>query len=317
MSLIIKKIIQPAGVLFFLLFSLLSASAFATESHLVAVLLSADEPAYEEAARSFIAEYNRPVRQFSLHGRLEEVPRVMDEILVAKPSLILALGAKAAYAAKVWTAKTGMPPVLFAMVINWRHFNFIGTQKNILGIDTAPPPGSELAYLTMFAPKVRRIGMIYSRRSKETVEQISKNAAMLGLELIVVSIDQPDEFQTSFKRLSRKIDGFIAIRDPQVYTLENLDWLADRCSKAGIACLGRSPELAERGLMLTVSPGPVDLALQAVSMTEAILKGDLDIANAGVTPPLSVRVVLNLTAADKLNMVISEAAMDTATDILP
>ena len=288
----------------------------AAETRPIAVLLSGDEPAYQEAAKIYQEELGLPTRQFSFHGRLEEVPRVMDEILAAKPPLILALGAKAAYAAKTWTAKKKSPPVLFAMAINWQQYNFIGKQGNMVGIDTAPTPGSELAYLSLLAPKVRRIGLIHSPISMEIAAEIASHAAALGLKIVTVNLESPADFQTSFKALSSQIDGFLAIRDPLIYNLDNLDWLTERCLKSGIACLGRSPELAERGMMLTISPSPQDTALQAVSMTKAILKGELTIQGIGVLSPLSTRVVLNLKTVARLNLTISEEALDAATEII-
>lgn len=305
-----------AGILLGLLFLGFNSLVLAAEPGPVALLLSADEPVYQETAKAFVGEFDRPVRTFNLHGRTREVPRVMEEILAAKPSLILALGARAAYAAKMWTDDAMEIPIIFAQALNWRHFRLTEGRRNIAGIDTVPQPGSELAYLTMIAPKVKRIGLVHSTLTAETAGEIARAAALFGITVEPVLIDDARDFKGTVKKLAQRIDGFIALRDPRIYTLDTLDWLTERCERYGLACLGRTPELARKGILLTVSPGPHEVALQAVSMAESILKGELRPTDIGVSPPLGTQVYLNLKTAGMLGLEISSEALQAATEII-
>ncbi len=298
------------------LFLLLPSPSLADQQGLVAILLSADVPAYEKPAQEFQIEYGGPVRQFTLKGSTSAVPTVMSEVMAAKPALILAFGARAAYAARLWTGKEQQIPVLFAQAINWRHFRLLEGQSNMAGIDTVSAAGSELAYLTLFAPKVRRVGILYSKRSEHVARGIQKAAAIFGVEVKLVSIEDPRHFRYAYKKLVRDIDAFIALRDPKIYNLENLEWLTRRCLRDNLVCLGRTPELAQKGSLLTVSPGPRDIALQAVSLTRAILSGQTTPEEVGVVAPLGMEVVLNLETAQALDLTISPEARRMATVII-
>ncbi len=298
------------------LVSCLPAAAWSAQQGLVVILLSSNVPAYQEPARDFELEYDGPVRVFTLHGTTREVPIVLAEVLAAKPRLILALGARAAYAAKMWTEKEQQIPVLFAQAMNWRHFGLLGKQANIAGIDMVSPAGSELAYLTMFAPDVRRIGMVYSKGSEAMARKIQEAAGLFGLEVVMVAAQDSRDLKFAYKALVDEIDGFIVLRDPKVYDLDNMEWLGERCRIDKIVCLGRSAELAQKGTLLTVSPGSRDIALQAVSLTQAILSGQTTPQEIGVAAPLGTRVVLSLEAATALNLTISQEVQDAATEVI-
>ncbi len=302
--------------MFVALLQLLPLAARADQSPVVAVLLSDDLPIYQEPASDFATEFNGLVQQYSLHGTTRDVGMVMDELVATQPSLIMAFGVRAAYAAKMWTKDRQDIPILFAQALNWRHYRLLDNRSNIAGIDMSSAPGSELAYLAMFAPDIKRVGLIASKYTIDVARLIREAAGLFGLEVEVVRVDEMDRFKRSFKKLTRRMDGFIVLRDPLLYDLDNLDWVAGQCRDSRIVCLGRSQQLSIKGLLLTVSPGYRDVALQAASMTSAILSGQLNADVVGVTPPLGSKVMLNMRTARTLKLEISQHALDATTDIV-
>ena len=99
----------------------------------IGVLLSDSEGVYTTPLKAFKAEVGSPVKVFNLQGDIRKDPGVKQKLLSIHPKAIFALGAKAAYAAKIWTEDRLDIPVIFALVFNWQRYDLL-TQKNMVGI---------------------------------------------------------------------------------------------------------------------------------------------------------------------------------------
>jgi ABC-type uncharacterized transport system substrate-binding protein len=283
----------------------------------VAVFLSDTEEAYTLPVTSFIEEIRMPVQIFNLKGEIDNAPHEMNRIFAIRPSLILALGAKAAYTAKVWTADHPDIPVIFALVLNWRRYKLMDGQDNIAGIASEVAPGIHLLNLTMASPQVKRIGVIYSHtHSSETISLARESAAKLGLTLVEVPIERPRAFRQAYKQISERIDGFWMLADPVVYTLANVNWLEERCTRDRLVCIGQSRNIAEMGILLSVNPDRTNVGLQAASMAKSILINHQIPKQIGVMPPLGTRLVLNANTAKKIDLKLNPIVMNLASDII-
>jgi ABC-type uncharacterized transport system substrate-binding protein len=283
----------------------------------IAVLLSDTEEAYTRPVASFTEEIRMPVKIFNLRGEIDNAPREMARIFAIRPALILALGAKAAYTAKVWTADHSDIPVIFAMVLNWSRYRLMDGQDNIAGIASEVAPGTHFLNLTLTSPEVKRIGVIYSRvHSLETIRQARKEAVKLGLTMVEIPISRPMEFRQAFKQMSERIDGFWMLADPVVYTLANVDWLEERCTRDRLICIGQSRNIAEIGVLLAVDPDLANVGLQAASMAKNILINHQIPKQIGVMPPLGTRLVLNAETAERIDLKLNRLVMDLASDII-
>lgn len=283
----------------------------------IAVLLSDTEEAYTRPVASFTEEIQLPVQIFNLKGEIDNAPREMARIFAIRPALILALGAKAAYTAKVWTADHTKIPVIFALVLNWRRYKLLDGQDNIAGIASEVAPGTHFLNLAMASPKVKRIGVIYSRvHSSETIRQAREEAEKLGLTLVEMPISRPMEFRQAYKQISERIDGFWMLADPVAYTLPNVDWLEERCTRDRLVCIGQSRNIAEIGVLLAVNPDLANVGQQAASMAKNILINHQLPKQIGVMPPLGTRLVLNAKTAEKINLRLNRIVMDLASDII-
>ncbi len=283
----------------------------------IAILLSDTEEAYTRPVASFIDEIQRPVEVFNLKGEIDRAPSLMAKIFAVRPTLIFALGAKAAYTAKVWTTDRPHIPVVFAMVLNWQRYKFLDGQDNIAGIASEVAPGTHLVNLTIASPQIKKVGVIYSKaHSAETIRHAKEAAVKLGLEVVDIPISRPKEFRQAYKQIAEKIDGFWMLADPVVYTLENVDWLEKRCTKDQIVCMGQSRNIAEMGILLAVNPDIANIGLQAASMAKSILLRHRSPKQIGVMPPLGTHLVLNAKTADKIGMSLNDTVMDLANDII-
>lgn len=283
----------------------------------IAIVLSDSEEAYSKPVAAFIGEVRLPVKIYDLKGDLDNAPALMAEIFSEEPALIFALGAKAAYTAKVWTAERQDIPVIFAMVINWQRYRLLGGQENMAGISSEVDPGTQFINLTIASPGVKRVGVIYSEaHSTETIEQAKKAAANLGLEVVAIPIARPKEFRQSYKQIAGQIEGYWMLPDPVVYTLDNVAWLEERCTRDRIVCIGPSRNIAEVGILLAVNPDISNIGIQAASMARNILLRRLPPNQIGVMPPLGTRLVLNAKTAKRIGIEFNSTALDMASDVI-
>lgn len=283
----------------------------------IAVLLSDDEKAYDAPVRSFIDSVDRSVRIFNLHGDIQHDPSLKSRLFAEKPSLILAVGAKAAFVAKLWTEDKQDIPVLFIMVINWQKYSLLEGQGNIVGISSEINPGNQFLNLSMFAPQVKKIGVIYSEEhSLEIVEQARKAVQMLGMELLERKVESSKDFRRIYRQLSTSIDGLWILNDPVTYTVDNMSWLEKRCFADRLVCIGQSRKLTEIGLMLSVRPDIANIGTQAASMAKNILERGQSPASIGVMEPLGTHIYVNRQTAERIGIELSDSALNMATEVI-
>lgn len=282
----------------------------------IAILLSDSEAAYGQQVSIFSEEIGMPVEVFNLHGDLAHDSGLKERFFAVRPSLIFALGAKAAYAAKLWTQDRQDIPVLFAMVLNWQRYKLLDGSSNIAGIAAEISPGAQFVNMTMFLPSMQRIGLIYSPLSETILSQAKEAAALLGLELVAESIDRSNDFQRAFKRLAGRVDAFWLLKDPVVYTLENMDWLEDRCLKEKLLCVGQTQNLAKMGLALTVNPDFAQIGGQVAAMARNILLHGQKPGEIGVMEPIGTQLFVNIKTAERIGLSVSPQVLDMATSII-
>lgn len=282
----------------------------------IAILLSDNDEAYQQQASAFSDEVDIPTRVFNLQGDVRQDPGLKKKLLDSRPILIYALGAKAAYAAKLWTKERQDIPVIFAMVLNWPRYNLLDGNTNMAGIAAEMAPGTQFVNMTMFSPNIKRIGMLYSPHSTTLLAQARREAALLGLELVAEPIEQAHDFQHGFKKIAGQVDVFWILKDPTLFTLENLDWLETRCLKEKLLCVGQSQNLAKMGLTLTVNPDTVQVVTQAAAMARNILLHGQKASDIKVMEPIGTQIILNLKTAERIGLVIPPQALSMATSII-
>ncbi len=282
----------------------------------IAALLSDDVLAYHRVLEHFRAVVNLPVATFNLDGKIDRAPEVMQKVMAAKPACILALGAKAAVVAKTWTQDSGQPPVLFALVLNWRRYG-LDQAPNIAGIEAEVAHATQLANVKMLLPGIKRVGVIYNEeQSGALMAEARKAAALLGLELVEATIDRPEEFASAFRTMADKVDAFWMMSDPVAYTLQNIAWLKDRCIRYRMVCIGQSANIARAGLLVAVDVDLVAVGAQAADLARAIVLHGKTPREIGIMPPLSTRIIVNLRTARAIDLTLEPKALDLATLVL-
>lgn len=302
-------------ILLTLILSALLSCGQAWAAKTVAVLVSDTEEVYNRPVATFSEEMSLPILVFNLQGDIEADPLLKDKLLASDPALIFALGAKAAFVAKLWTKEHQEIPVLFAMVLNWQRYKLLD-QANMAGIAAEMAPGTQFVNMTMVAPDVKKIGIIASRHSAEILTQANQAADLLDLELFTEIVERAHDFQRAFKKISGKVDAFWVVNDPVVYTLDNMAWLEERCLNEKKFCMGQSANIAQLGLVMAINPDLAGIGSQAASLAKNILAKRQSPAKIGVMPPLATQILINRRTSQRIGLSLSSQALDLVTTVV-
>jgi ABC-type uncharacterized transport system substrate-binding protein len=151
--------------------------------------------------------------------------------------------------------------------------------------------------------------VIYTKVSKHYVEKATKQTAGIGLSVLPIYIRSADDFRESFEFLSKKIDVFWLVRDPNMITTSNLVWLVKTSVKKRIPVIGYSAQLARAGLLMSVASDPQTVAAQMAKIAGQILAGTSP-GKIAVAAPDKAKVTINKTSLQQLGIRIDPMLLD-------
>lgn len=302
-----------------LIYFIICPMSFSFSHDHVAVLISNDVPAYTAPIKAFTAELGLPVNIYDLEGDVNHASTIMGKIYDRHPSLIYVLGAKAAYAAKNESIRRKKKniPIVFSMVLNWERYDLLKGAPHITGVSADVDPGTQFAYMRLFAPHVKKIGVIYSKtHSTFKIEKAMIVSEILNVDLIAVPISHHKEFRKAFNDIYKEIDAFWILADPVIFTPRNMEWLKDKCIDNHIINMGQSRNIADLGILLAVNIDPQDIGVQSASIAKNILFRNQETKTIGVMPPLGTELILNIKTAVKIGLDVHDDAKNLANKII-
>ena len=277
----------------------------------VVVLTSEDLPRYTEAATTFSAQLGRPVEVVRIGGDRSRAMRVAAELTADPPPLIFALGDKAA-----WTAVHHGPtvPVVHAMVDDPARYEIDGAF--VTGVSADARPDAVLAELRLYAPDVRRIGIIIS--SSNTNPRVGAAIAAAresGFEVTARRVGTSRDVKRAFGNIRGDIDALWVLPDQDVIDPTSFHYLQREAIRARMPMLAWSPALVEAGALMAVTADGERVARQAASLAQRVLDGE----TAGAIPPVdpgATRVVLNRDTLDALGLDVDEGLLDFVDEVV-
>ena len=299
--------ISPLLTLFVL--NLLWSTAHAAE---IAVLKSADLPYYDQAIAGFKAELplTTSVKDYNLHGRLEQGRDIAKSLRASPPNLVLAVGLKAAMAAKLEIFDT---PVVFCMVLNPDTYGL--PTSNMTGVAVRTPAEIQLSALRSMMPDRNRIGILYDEAQSGTFVHDALHAAnRLGLDLVTVAIHKPDEIPIALRALLPKIDVLWLIQDQLVVSESAIPFFLDSTLNAKIPLFTFSSTLVQQGALGALVLDPWMVGQQTARIALSRLK-EHRVSGGHMEPPEHPQLALNLNSAEYLGITLTPELIRVAGHI--
>jgi putative tryptophan/tyrosine transport system substrate-binding protein len=248
----------------------------------IAILSSSDIAAYEEAIAGFKATgpSGAIYTQYDLQGDVDLGHTLARKILASEASLVLAVGLKAAQAAKQEIVTT---PIVYMMILDPLKHGLNG--PNMTGTMLEVTTDRQLKLIRTFLPSVRRVGVLYDpRNSASKIKDAELQATSTGVTLQGFPVASEKDVPSQLRTLLSETDALWLIPDPTVLTNESIHFLIQSALAQHIPVVGFSPEFIRLGGLLSVSISFGEVGRATGRLAKRILNGDR------VSPPRPVPI---------------------------
>ncbi|MDD5224205.1 MAG: ABC transporter substrate-binding protein [bacterium] len=299
-----KKMVQSgrsplwAALLFCLFgFFLAPRPAFPGE---IAVLLSDDTEAYKTVLSNFRKNLPREkISEFNMKGDLEIGKKIIAQIKVLTPSVLLTVGAKAS---EIAAKQAGGIPQVYCMVFN--PFELGLQNDNQTGVLMVASPDSQFAAFKNILPGLKRLGVIFN--PQKTVPLVDAAKAALprnDLEIVERHVSSSGEIAQNLKEIIPLVGAIWLIPDTTVVSRDTFSYLLQNTVDQKVPIFAFSEGLVKSGALASFSPDYSEIGKEAARLADKISSG----ASPKNLPPVYPRgdLYLNLNTAQTLGIKIS------------
>ena len=267
----------------------------------VAILKSADIGAYSEAINAFkraLPPSFHVTLEYDLQGDMAKGQSLARRIGASDTNIVLAVGLKAALAAKLEILDI---PVIMCLVLNPEKYGL--PTSNMVGLSLNIPFEQQLKPLQRLVPQIVRIGMLYDpEKTQGLQDQLKHDAKKLGLTLVAQKVSSEQEVSGALKYLKGKVDAVYLLPDSTVLTEYTLDFLISSTMEANIPLMGFSPGLVQSGAVTGVYFNYEDLGRHAASLVPTLLTPTRSSKFGTMIPPDDVHRAINVKSARYLGL---------------
>lgn len=267
----------------------------------IAILKSSTLKAYNDAIEGFkaTAPGGATYVEYDLRGDLEQGKKLARTIRASDASLVVAVGLKAALAAKQELVDI---PVLYMMILDPLKHQL--TAANMTGVLLDIPADRQLKLIRTFLPTLRRIGMLYdpgktAAKLKETEPLASAN----NFQLQGFPVYDEKEVPPQLRALLSESDALWLIPDSTVLTDESIRFILESAVAKQVPVIGFSSELARLGAFLSLSIDYGEVGREAGLLAKRILNGE-PVLQLKPVPIQRIRIAVNQKTARYLGITI-------------
>jgi len=253
-------------------------------------------------------------------GRFDRLPQLAAELVQLKVDIIVAGSVSGALATK---KASGSIPIVFVgigdPVANGLVASLARPGGNVTGmtlqsVDTAP---KQLELLKEAFPKVVRVAVLSNPANPDSgpsIKGMEVAARSLGVQLRVVEVRDPTEFEKAFAAIRSERAGALMV-------LNDITFNTHRGRIVELAAKGRLPtmygfrEFVDAGGLMSYGAGLPDIYRRAAIFVDKILKGRKP-ADLPVEQPMKFEFVINLRAAQQIGLTIPQSVLFRADKVI-
>ena len=272
----------------------------------IAILRSSDIPAYHEAVAGFKA--TGPIgaiyTEYDVQGDLELGKKLARKLRASNSSLVVAVGLKAALAAKVEILDI---PIVYMMIQDPLKHQL--TAANMTGTLLSVPVDRQLKFMRAFLPTIHRLGALYDQaKSSSSVKDAMQQATLSGFQLKVLPVESEKDVPQQLRTLLSDVEALWLLPDSTVLTNESLRFILDSALAHQIPVIGFSPEFTRLGALLSISVNYGQVGRETGLLATRILDREL-LLPLNPVPIERLKVTVNLKTAKFLGMTFPKELM--------
>ena len=266
------------------------SESLATE---IAILKSSSIGAYDQAIEGFksTAPSGTIYAEYDLQGDLDQGRKLAKKIRASEASLVVAVGLKAALAAKLEIVDV---PIVYMMILDPSKHNL--NSPNMTGTLLEIPAERQFKILRAFLPNLRRLGILsnssYTAKLKDTAAQAAANS----FQLQEFPVDSEKDVPHQLRSLLAGVDALWLVPDSTVLTNESIGFILESSLAKRVPVIGFSPEFTRLGALLSLSVSYGEVGRETGVLAKRILDGDRKLP-AKAIPIERLKITVNLKTA--------------------
>ncbi|MGE3979233.1 MAG: ABC transporter substrate-binding protein [Nitrospira sp.] len=267
----------------------------------IAILKSSDLKAYRDAIEGFkmTAPGAAIYAEYDLRGDVERGKRLAGKIRVSDSSLVVAVGLKAALAAKLEISNI---PILYMMILDPLKHQL--TAANMTGVLLEIPTDRQFKLMRVLLPGLRRIGMLYDPNKTATkLKEAEPRAAVHEFQLRGFATENEKEVPQQLRMLLSESEALWLVPDSTVLTDESIRFILESALTRQVPVVGFSSELTRLGALLSFSLDYGEVGQETGLLAKRILNGEQPLPLKPV-PVQRIKITVNQKTARYLGISI-------------
>lgn len=273
--------------------------------------------------RGYVEGQNILIEYRTADGKIERLPGLATELVRLKIDLIVVGPTPAARAAKQATSTIPIvaaamgDPVGDGLVASLRRPGGNITGLTFLGPELVP---KRLELLKQALPKVSRVAVLWhtgafsERTTRDMLKATEAAAPTLGVQLQLVEVRGPDEFDRAFVTMIReRADALFVFPSPMLFNERKR--IVDLAAKHRLPSMSVAREFVELGGLIAYGANITELFRRSATYVDRILKGAKP-ADLPVEQPTKFELVVNLKTAKALGLKIPETILFRADRVI-
>jgi putative ABC transport system substrate-binding protein len=256
----------------------------------------------------------------SAEGHYERLPARAAQLVALPVDALVTWGTPAAVAAKQATSTV---PIIFLAVGDPIGSGIVASLArpggNVTGVThlSAELSAKQLELLKEVVPGLTQIAVLRNPRNPVSAPQLHWTelaAQALGMQLHVVDVRAPSEFEAAFVSMTRERAGALIVLADTMF-LSQRRQIADLASQHRLPAPFNWREYAEAGGLIAYGPRLADQCRRVAEFADKILKG-VRPAELPVEQPMRFELVINLKTAKELGLTISPLLRFRADEVI-
>ncbi len=267
----------------------------------IAILKSADISAYTEAIEGFKSRLPPSAKitlEYDLQGDMAKGRNLARRIRASDAKVVLAVGLKAALAAKLEILDI---PVIYCLVLDPDKYGL--PSGNMVGLSLDLPFRDQIQPLKSMLPKASRLGVLFDpQKTSGMVKQLKQEAKSLGFTIFAQEVQAEQDIPKALNALPSDIDALWLLPDSTVLTETSLDFLMSWTLERHIPVAGFSAGLVKSGALVATYLQYADTGHQAANLAKDLIQNAKSPVLGTSVMPDTVHRSLNQKTANYLGL---------------
>ena len=266
---------------------------------------------------------NITIERRGADGLIGRLPALAIELIDLKVEVIVAGSTASSLAAKQATATIPIvgvamgDPVQDELVTSLARPEGNITGTTFLGPELVP---KRLAVFKELLPALSRIAVLWhpgafaEQTTNDMLKQVTETATGLGLQLQLVDVRNPNEFERAFSDMAtRQADGMFEFPSPMYFSQRAR--LVELAARQRLPAIYNAREFVQIGGLIAYGASISDSYRSAASYVDKILKGTKP-TELPVEQPTRLELFINRKTAKALGITIPQTLLATADDLI-